>query len=216
MIRIFLVDDHKVMRDGLRAILGGNSDLTIVGEAANGQELLDQLPTTPTDVVLLDMHMPVLDGLATTSQLRTHFPGVRILMLSMLEQEHAIGQVLDAGADGYVLKNCDRRELIAAVHAVAIGKQYLSSELGLSMLRKVLAIGNHTPDTEQEAVCNLSVREREILQLIATGLTNQEIADKVFSSKRTIETHRQNIIEKTNAKNTAALIKYAMQSGLVK
>ena len=211
MIRIFLVDDHKIMRDGLRAILGGNSDLIIVGEAANGQELLDKLHTTPADVVLLDMHMPVLDGLATTSKLREQFPGVRILMLSMLEQERTIGQVLDAGADGYVLKNADRTELVAGIHAVAMGKQFLCSTLGLSMLRKVLA-----PDTEQKSGCNLSEREREILQLIAAGLTNQEIADKVFSSKRTIETHRMSIIEKTNAKNTAALIKYAMQTGLVK
>lgn len=216
MIRLFIVDDHKIMRDGLRAILRDNSDLMIVGEAANGQELLDKLPTTPTDVVLLDMHMPVLDGLATTTELRKHFPGVRVLMLSMLEQERTIGQVLDAGADGYVLKNSDRTELVAAVHTVAMGKQFLCSALGLSMLRKVLAIADNTPDTEQGTACNLSVREREILQLIATGLTNQEIADKIFSSKRTIETHRQNIIEKTNAKNTAALIKYAMQTGLVK
>ncbi|MDF7814707.1 response regulator transcription factor [Hymenobacter sp. YC55] len=213
MIRVFLVDDHTLMRDGLRAVLSGQPELTVVGEAANGQELLDKLPNTPTDVVLLDMNMPVLDGLATTTRLRELFPELRILMLSMLDHERSVGQVLDAGAHGYVLKNADKVEIVTGILTVAAGKQFLCSELGLSMLRKVLTLEDSEPSPSAKKNTGLSFREREVLQLIGSGLTNQAIADKLFTSKRTVETHRQNIIEKTGVKNTAALIRYAMTQG---
>lgn len=216
MIKIFLVDDHALVRSGLKAILTSEPELMVVGEASNGQELLDQLPTTPTDVVLLDMNMPVLDGVATAARLSEEYPEVRILVLSMLGDEHHIGQVLDAGAHGYVLKNADKGEIIVAIHTVAAGKFFLCSELGMSMLRKVLANVEGTSGTTDAKSSSLSFREREVLQLIAAGLTNQEISDKLFTSKRTIETHRQNILEKTQAKNTAALIRYAMQHGMIK
>ncbi|HEX8424690.1 response regulator transcription factor [Hymenobacter sp.] len=215
MIRVFLVDDHTLMRDGLRAVLLNELTLTVVGEAANGQELLDKLPITPTDVVVLDMNMPVLDGLATTIKLSEQYPDLRILMLSMLDHERTVGQVLDAGAHGYVLKNADKVEIITGILTVAAGKQFLCSELGLLMLRKVLSFEDGEPAANSKKPGALSFREREVLQLIATGLTNQAIADKLFTSKRTVETHRQNIIEKTGVKNTAALIKYAMTKGLI-
>jgi DNA-binding NarL/FixJ family response regulator len=212
MTRVFLVDDHAVLREGLRNLLANEPALLVVGEATDGQHLLDQLPTCPADVVLLDMHMPVLDGLATTRRLRESFPEVRVLILSMEEHELSIGQVLDAGATGYVLKNADKGEIIVAIHTVAAGKRFLCSELGLILLDKVLArpvgVAAATKSPQE-----LSQREREVLQLVADGLTNQEMADKLFTSKRTIETHRQNILEKTGAKNTAALVKYAAERG---
>jgi DNA-binding NarL/FixJ family response regulator len=211
MTRLFLVDDHTVLREGLRNLLADTPLLTVVGEAADGQQLLDQLPTTPTDVVLLDLHMPVLDGLATTHRLRVDFPDVRVLILSMEEHELSIGQVLEAGALGYVLKNADKGEILVAIQTVAEGKRFLCSELGLLMLEKVLASEHTLPAAKP--VDGLSQREREVLQLIADGLTNQEVADKLFTSKRTIESHRQNILEKTGAKNTAALIKHAADRG---
>jgi DNA-binding NarL/FixJ family response regulator len=162
------------------------------------------------------MNMPVLDGLATTGMLREQYPEVRILMLSMMGHERNIGQVLDAGADGYVLKNADQWELVAGIQAVAMGKHFLCSELGLAMLRKVLTFDITAPTEHNAMAGGLSFREREVLALIAEGLTNAEIADKLFTSKRTIETHRQNIIEKTQVKNTAALVNYAVRNGLVK
>lgn len=216
MIRVFLVDDHALVRSGIRAVLEGEPGLTVVGEAANGQELLDQLPTTPADVVLLDMNMPVLDGVATAIRLTAEFADTHVLMLSMLGDEHNIGRALDAGALGYVLKNADKDEITTALRAVAAGKSFLCSELGMAMLRKVLGAPTSHPEAGQPGTSSLSFREREVLQLIAAGLTNAEIADKLFTSKRTIETHRQNIIAKTQAKNTAALIRYAMQHGLIK
>ena len=210
MIRLFLVDDHTVLRRGLRALFEPEPTLEIVGEAENGEQLLAQLPTTPCDVVLLDLHMPGLDGLATTQRLREEFPEVRILVLSMVDSERAIGQVLAAGANGYILKNTGREEILAAVHAVAAGRRFLCSELGLAMLDKVLAAPT---EAEARPTGGLSAREQEVLQLVAEGLTTAQIAEKLFTSPRTVETHRQNIMEKTGTKNTAALIKAAASQG---
>jgi DNA-binding NarL/FixJ family response regulator len=214
MTRVFLVDDHTVLRKGLRSLLADAPGLAVVGEAGDGQELLDQLPTTPTDVVLLDLHMPGLDGLATTRRLRVEFPEVRVLILSMEEHELSVDRVLKAGARGYVLKCADRGEILVAIQAVAAGKRFLCSELGLSMLDKLLGTPPDSPEPEEKDNA-LTQREREVLQLVAGGLTNAEISEKLFTSKRTVETHRQNIITKTGAKNTAALVNYAVRQGLV-
>ncbi|MGI4873814.1 MAG: response regulator [Janthinobacterium lividum] len=216
MIRVFLVDDHAIMRDGLQALLASETLLQIVGEAANGQELLNQLPTVPADVVLLDMNMPVLDGLATTRALREQYPHLHILMLSMLTSEHTIAEVLAAGAHGYVLKNADKSEIVTAILAVAAGKRFLCSDIGLELLKK-LTTGQSAPAAPDGRLpAGLSHREREILQLVASGLTNQQIADQLFTSRRTVESHRQSLLEKTGAKNTPALVKYAVEQGLLK
>ncbi len=215
MIRVFVVDDHPLLRDGLRSLLARDQGITIVGDAAHGQDLLDQLPATPADVVLLDLNMPVLDGLATAARLRKEFPAVRILVLSMNGHAFTIGRALNAGAHGYVLKNAALDEIVAGIRAVASGKEFLSSELGLGLLHQVLTRDDPVPDPAEKHPGRLTFREREVLQLIAQGLTNNEIADRLFTSRRTVETHRQNLILKTQAKNTAALIKYAAQNGLI-
>lgn len=216
MIRVFLVDDHAIMRDGLRSVLSAEPRLQVVGEAANGQELLDQLPAVPVEVVLLDMNMPVLDGLATTRQLQQQYPRLRVLLLSMLTNEYTIAEVLAAGAHGYVLKNADKSEIVTAILSVAAGKRFLCSDIGLTLLEKLVLLPSAEAATSPNLPTGLSHREREILQLVASGLTNQQIADKLFTSKRTVESHRQNLLEKTGAKNTPALVKYAMEQGLLK
>jgi DNA-binding NarL/FixJ family response regulator len=213
MTRLFLVDDHAIVRNGLRALLEESSDIEWVGEATNGQELLDQLPTTPTDVVLLDMNMPVLDGVATARRLHAEYPHVRVLMLSMVDQARYIGQALDAGAHGYVLKNADKGEILIAIYTVAAGKRFLCSEVGLALLDQVLTTETNPAGGVDSSTSVLSHRELEVLQLLAEGLTTQQMADQLFISKRTIETHRKNILEKTGAKNTAALVRYAMAQG---
>ncbi|SFQ05456.1 response regulator [Hymenobacter arizonensis] len=216
MIRIFLVDDHPIVRDGIRSLLEREAAVQVVGTAGNGQELLDQLPDTPTDLVLIDVNMPVMDGYETTLRLREEYPEVRILALSMLIEELYIGRMLDAGASGYLLKSTGKDEIIHAIRMVMDGKLFLCSEIGLGMLRKVLDWNaNVTPASAVRSQL-LSKREMEVLQLIAEGLTNAEIADQLFTSKRTVETHRQNILEKTQAKNTAALVKIALADGLIK
>ncbi|MBJ6143444.1 response regulator transcription factor [Hymenobacter sp. BT559] len=216
MIRLFLVDDHAIMRDGLRALLSREADLQIVGEASHGQELLDRLPAAPADVVLLDLNMPVLDGLATTQRLRVEFPEVRVLVLSMLLHERYVGQLFEAGACGYALKNDEISELVLAIQTVAAGRQYLCNELSLRMLDKALL--NIDPAAAAKPTrnpYNFSRRETEVLHLLSEGLTTSEIADKLFTSKRTIETHRQNMLEKSQARNAAALIKLAMSQGVL-
>ena len=205
MIRVFLVDDHAVLREGLHLLLEHEPDLCVVGKAANGQQLLEQLPTTPADVVLLDMNMPVLDGIATSQQLRLHFPAVRILMLSMVEEPAQIRQALAAGAHGYLLKNASQHEILTGIHTVLAGERFLCSAIGLLLLELVLSIRPASPPPASA----LSRRELEVLQLVAKGLTTQQIADKLFTSKRTVETQRQSMLGKVGARNTAALISYA-------
>lgn len=213
MIRVFLVDDHTIVRDGLRSVLLAEPLIEVVGEAANGQELLAQLPTVPTDVVLMDLNMPVLDGLATTQELRKHHARLRILILSMMTHEHTINELLAAGAHGYVLKNADKTEIITAIQAVASGKRFLCSEIGLTVLEKLLATEGESAPGAAKDPSRPTSREREVLQLVVTGLTNQQIADKLFTSRRTVESHRQSLLEKTGALNTPALVKYAMEQG---
>lgn len=213
MTRVFLVDDHAIVRDGLRSVLAAEPLLQVVGGAANGQDLLNQLPTVPTDVVLMDLNMPVLDGLATTHELHRQYPQLRILILSMMTQEHTISELLAAGAHGYVLKNADKTEIITGIQAVAAGKRFLCSEIGLTVLEKLLALEAEGPQGFAKDPSRPTSREIEILQLVATGLTNQQIADKLFTSRRTVESHRQNLLEKTGALNTPALVKHAMEKG---
>ncbi|MGI4737066.1 MAG: response regulator [Janthinobacterium lividum] len=215
MIRVFLVDDHALVRSGLRLLLDAQPDLTIVGEAGSGLELLAQLPTTPTDVVLLDINMPGMDGPETARQLRAHYPAVQVLALSMLDQEAYIYQMLDAGARGYLLKSSGMEEVSAGIRAVAAGEQYLCTAAGMAALHKLRTSSHLFSSAPEPPAGHLSRRELEVLQLIASGLTTGEMADKLFVSKRTIETHRQNIMEKMHTKNTASLIKLAMSEGLI-
>jgi DNA-binding NarL/FixJ family response regulator len=165
----------------------------------------------------MDVQMPVLDGFATLPELRSRFPEVRVLVLTMLDHENYVARILEAGALGYVLKNAAINEITYAIRTVAAGNPFLCTEIGLSMLYKAVAQSSDaTPDElGTPSGADLTARELEVLKLIAEGLTNGEISDKLFTSKRTIETHRQNIIAKTQAKNTAALIKLAVSRGLI-
>jgi DNA-binding NarL/FixJ family response regulator len=215
MTRIILADDHTILRDGIRALLSAETDLEVVGEASNGTEVLAILGT-PADVVLMDVQMPVLDGFATMPELRQRFPEVRVLVLTMLDHENYVARMFEAGALGYVLKNAAISEITHAIRTVAASNPFLCTEIGLNMLYKAVAQSASQPVQDGgTSGADLTARELEVLKLIAEGLTNGEIADKLFTSKRTIETHRQNIIAKTQAKNTAALIKLAVSRGLI-
>ncbi|MCB2376445.1 response regulator transcription factor [Hymenobacter sp. BT635] len=217
MTRIILADDHTILRQGIRTMLAAEPDFEVVAEAGTGQQLLDLLAATAVEVIVLDLTMPDMDGFTVLPKLRAQYPDVNVLVLSMLEHERYVAQALDAGAKGYVLKNAAISEIIHGIRTVALGRPFLCTEIGLETLRKLtLNLSDKLYHSHDQHPAELSGRELEVLQLIAEGLTNAEIADKLFTSKRTIETHRQNIIEKTQAKNTAALIKFAVNQGLVK
>lgn len=223
MVRLILADDHKLIRDGVKALLD-SAQVTVVGEAATGIELVELLRDTPADVVLLDINMPDMDGFEALTAIRAQYPDVKVLVLSMLDHERYVHQMMELGANGYVLKNAGKEELQLAITLVANGTTYISSNVAIDLLRKAnnqnpnFALygfstdgrGNHNGHHKE-----LSKRELEVLNLISEGYTNAEIAEKLFTSKRTIETHRQNLLEKTQTKNTAALIKYAVLNGLI-
>lgn len=220
MIRTILVDDHAIIRDGISFLLQQEPDIEIVDQAGNGQELLEKLANAPADVVLMDINMPIMGGEEATRRVRALYPQTQVLILSMLDHEAYIGRMLEAGATGYILKNAGKEEIIYGIRSVAAGRQFLCSELGFQVLHKLQRLSNNTLPTfttsepgRKESI--LSRRELEVLKLISEGLTTSEIADKLYNSKRTIETHRQNMMEKTQVKNTASLIKYALSNGLI-
>ncbi|WP_114938612.1 response regulator transcription factor [Mucilaginibacter endophyticus] len=215
MIRIILAEDHNIVRDGIRNLLEREKDLSIVGEALNGQEVIDLLQGgTAADIILADINMPVLNGVEMAQKVRDlNFP-LKIVILSMLDHERYVLQAFRAGVSGYLLKNISADELIFAIRHIHIDGRYICSELSLRFLDKLI----HQPDRsqhEQQTGIEYSTREIEVLMLVADGLTNQEIADRLFTSKRTVENYRQSLIEKTETKNTASLIRYAIQHGLI-
>lgn len=216
VVNIILVDDHTIIRDGIKALLKDDEGVNVVGEAGNGKELINMLPDVDASVILMDINMPEMDGFEATGYIREKFPDKKILILSMLDHENYISKVFEVGASGYLLKNTGREEMLCAIKIVAKGGRYLCSDIGFNLLNKLKNPAYKTVEnTDDKQTRDLSQREIEILKLIADGLTNAEIADKIFTSKRTVETHRQNIIEKTKAKNTAALIKYAIGKGII-
>lgn len=204
-IKVLLGEDHEVLRDGLKSLLKEDAEIKVVGEAASGKEVILQVENTKPDLVLLDVNLPEMSGLEVTAFLKKEFPQVKILILSMLAHEKYAQELLNAGADGYAVKNIGKSELIFAIKKVMKNQLYISSEINLSKIK---------PDAEEDKASyekySLSKREMEVLKLIAEGFTNKEIAIKLFTSKRTIESHRKNLIEKTGAKNTASLIKFAI------
>ncbi len=213
-VKVILVDDHKIIRDGLKAILQ-DGNIEIIGEAENGDQLQKLLETTMPDLVLLDINMPGTNGLELTPLLLERYPDLKILILSMHGNDQYIAQAIECGAMGYVLKSTGKEELLHAIQTAATGQPYVSMDISLNLIRKLsnqrqlndprLAIAEH----------QLTPRELEVLKLIAEGYTNAEIADKLFTSRRTVESHRQHLIEKTQSKNTASLIRFAFTQGII-
>ena len=206
--KIVLVDDHSLFRNGLRGLLERCVGCRVVGEAASGEEFLAMLPGLETDVVFMDFAMPGLDGAQATERALARRPDLRIITLSMFGEESYYSRMVQAGARGFLLKDSDIGDVIEAVDAVMSGGSYFSPQL-LSSLTGRMRTRDDVPDEQ------LSVREREILVAVCRGLSNQEIADELFISKRTVDKHRANILEKTGCKNTASLVVYAIRNGIV-
>lgn len=230
MIKLIIADDHKLIRDGLKAMLEESEEsIQVAGEAASGKQLIEMLTDSEVNMVLMDINMPETNGLEATQYITEHFPHIKVLVLSMMEQEKYVDEAMKAGAQGYILKTTDQQELVHAIRTVARGEQYISTQITLKMLKNLHAPQSKTvsaaaitaqgaasaASTAEGNATGLSKREMEVLALVAQGYTNAEIADLLFTSKRTVESHRQNLLEKTGSKNTASLIVYASRHHLL-
>ena len=210
--RIILVDDHSLFRNGLRGLLERNEGFRVVGEASSGEEFLSLLEqeSFAADIVFMDFSMPGLDGAQTTERALARRPDLKIITLSMFGEESYYSRMVEAGARGFLLKDSDIGDVLEAIAAVMGGGSYFSPRLLSSLTGRM-----HAREHDELADDQLSSREREILVAVCRGLSNQEIADELFISKRTVDKHRANILEKTGCKNTANLVVYAITRGLV-
>jgi len=214
-LKIILAEDHKIVRNGIKMLLESQGEITVVAEANNGIEVLNYFKDGgQADVVITDINMPEMDGITLITELKTLSPDTRIIMLSMLDNEKYIAQAFIEGARGYLLKNISEEELNFALRYVSGGGRYLCAELAEKLLDKLISNPLQQANAAGQNI-DFSLREMEVLHLIAEGYTNTEMADKLFLSKRTIEGHRQALIDKTGAKNTAALIRFAVVNGFI-
>lgn len=209
-IKIIIVDDHQMMIDGLCALLKNNKEIEIVATFTNGKLLLETIANLSIDVVLTDISMPEIDGFELTKKIKEKKTAIQIIALSMSNNIVDINKMIDLGISGYVLKNTGNQELITAIQNVAAGKMHFSDEVTEEMIKH-----KHDPVKEKNATLKLTDRELEILKLIVQELNNAEIADKLFISERTVETHRKNMIRKFNSKSIVGLIKYAIENKLI-
>ncbi|MFK7810428.1 MAG: response regulator [Saprospiraceae bacterium] len=210
-IQTIVVDDHHLFRSGIVALLGKIPNVEVTGEAADGQKALEVLANTNADVVLLDLEMPVMDGLETCKAIRKQNTSVYILVLSWHRDSDQLRQLLQAGANGFISKSCTKQELQNAINIIAHGGNYFSESL-TEVFSNITADNNKTIQDEGRSI--LTDREQEVLECIANEYTNKEIAVQLFISQRTVETHRRNLIQKLKVKNTVGLVKFYLSSTL--
>jgi DNA-binding NarL/FixJ family response regulator len=205
-IQVALVDDHQLFRSGINFIIDDTEDIEVAFEASNGQEFLNYLMEYQPDVVLMDINMPVMDGVEATRKALEKFPELKVLILSMFGEIDYYNTMIDIGVKGFILKDIDNEELIDAIRKVNKGGSYFSQELLLQLIK-------NKPEDEQ---VELTKREKEVLELICLGYSNQEISEKLFISQRTVERHRSSLLFKTDSKNSVSLVVFAIKNGLVK
>jgi RNA polymerase sigma factor (sigma-70 family) len=210
MTRLLIADDHQMFVDGLKSLLEDENELCVIGEAKNGLEVLVICDREPVDIVIMDINMPIMDGIQTSRELSKKHPSVKILGLSMYNDRDYISDILKAGALGYVLKNTGKENLLSAISTIRSGSNYLSEEVSKTLLSSFIKNARY-----EHAMEKLSDREKEVLDCIASGLTTQEIGEKLFISKNTVETHRKNLLYKLRARNTAELVNNAYKHRLI-
>lgn len=214
LIQVLVIDDHQLIIDGMKSILQDEEDVAFAGGANSMSEALDFLSAHDVDVVLADISMPQHSGIEVTRKIKELYPNIQVLALTMHEDISMISKMVDAGASGYILKRTNMNEVLDAIKAVASGGRYLGRDVQ-SILMDNLSTSANVVELPEDAPAPLTTREREILNLIAKEMSNEEIANKLFISERTVETHRRNIFTKTKTKSIVGLIKYAIKNGLI-
>lgn len=211
-ITVILADDHKIIRDGLRTLIESQPEMQVIAEAENGRETIKLAKELQPDVVIMDISMPDLNGIDATREIVNSIPGIRVIALSMHSDRRFVSGMLSSGASGYLLKDCAFEELAKAIRTVVTNHTYLSPMISDIVVKSYIS---KSPETTIENAPLLTAREREMLQLMAEGMTAKEIASHLFVSVKTVETHRRNIAQKLNINRAAELIKYAIREGLV-
>ncbi|MCK5857104.1 MAG: response regulator transcription factor [Bacteroidales bacterium] len=209
--RVMVVDDHELFRKGVVMVINRMDNMEVVGEAVNGKVFLHMLNSNVPDVVFMDISMPELNGIDATKEAIVRYPKLKIIALSMFGEEEYLQKMINAGASGFLLKNSSIQEIENAIHLVMDGKNCYSNELLGYFTNKYIS-----KNSDDASNVQLTRRELEVLDLVAKSMTNQEIADKLFVSKRTIDGHKANLIQKTGSKNVVDLLIYSLKSGLVK
>lgn len=210
-IKVLIADDHQLFREGLVNLLSSAPDIDVIAEAKDGKEATEKAKKLKPDVVLIDIGMPGMNGIEATRILKKDLPGLKIIAVSMHSDRQFVKGILEAGADGYLLKNCTYRQLIEAVQSVYSGKKYLSDDITEMVIQGYLDPAEDNPDKDSE----LSERETEVLKLYAEGKSTRDISEKLFISVKTVGTHKQHIYEKLGLKSNADMVKYAIKEGLI-
>jgi len=213
-MKVLIADDHAIVRNGIIALLINASDISIIAESTSSADVFEKLRDgLEPDIVIAELNMKAVDGISLTRQLLQLYPHIKIIILTTVDDENTILKCFEAGARGYLLKNVNAAEIIFAIKQISFGYEYISASIGIRLLAQIERTA--APLTNSSVKLNITKREIEILGLIAEGLTNGEIAEKLFTSKRTIEGNRQNLLDKTGKKNTAALITFAVRNGII-
>jgi two-component system response regulator NreC len=211
-IKIVIVDDHQIVRDGIKSMLEDQTDILICGEAGHGDELLNFLSGHSAEVILMDISMPGRSGIELTAEIRHLYPDIKVLMLSMYMDQEVIIRAVRNGAMGYLEKNTTKKELISAIHALARGEEYYSDEVSRIIVRHTL---RKSREEEPKGLQDISKRELEILKLLAEGLTNQQIGEKLFISTRTVESHKTHVMQKLGLKTNIDLFRFLTRQGFL-
>lgn len=212
-IRILIVDDHQIVRDGLRLLLGAQPDMEVVGEAGNGREALEMIPRLDADLVIMDLSMPEMDGLRATQAIRDSHPGIKVLVLTTYEDRGVFVRICQAGASGYVVKRVAGAELVQSIRKIAAGQLHFDEGLAGRTLAELARGSGDLKNAGDRPAKNLSEREEQVLRGIAWGYTNKELAQQLGLSVKTVETHKVRICDKLGLRSRADMVRYAMSRG---
>lgn len=214
-IKIILVDDHRLVRDGIKALLTGTNNIEIIGEASDGKELIHLLISLRPDLLIMDISLPEVSGIELTKTICKEYPGIKVLMLSMYNSEDFILGSIKAGAKGYLPKNTSRNELLEAIYAIESGEDFFSESVSKIMLKSYVRRATDDEKSMDKSSEILTARETEVLKLYVEGLINKEISDKLDISIRTVETHKNHIMRKLGLKSTVEMVKFAIRNKIV-